>query len=290
MAQYSAMAKSNAVWVDGAEPKFSLGSVPTTAPGSAEKVAAKEETQKLGARMEELFDLMYFAGGNSLLIVLQGMDAAGKDGTIRHILGFCHAQSCRVASFKVPTPPELAHDFLWRCHAQTPGKGEITIFNRSHYEDVGVVRVHGFVPEPVWRKRYGHINAFESLLADNGTIILKIFLHVSKDEQAERFAERENDPDAAWKLSVGDWEEREFWDAYQEAYSEAIGQCASKEAPWLVVPADKKWWRDQVVAEAVVKRLEPFEAGWRKRLEEIGAKAKEELAEFRATKTAPQTP
>lgn len=276
------MSNHNGEWVVKPDPGYKLAGSPTGAPDSAVKVDVRAETQKLGERMEELFDLMFFAGTNSLLIVLQGMDAAGKDGTIRHILGFCHAQSCRVASFKVPTPPELAHDFLWRCHSQTPGKGEITIFNRSHYEDVGVVRVHNLAPEEVWRKRYGHINDFEKMLAENGTIILKVFLHVSKEEQEARLIERENDPDAAWKLSVGDWKEREHWDSYQRAYSEAIGRCCSKEAPWLVVPADKKWWRDRIVTEAIVKHLEPYEKGWRARLEEVGAKAKAELAEFRA--------
>lgn len=276
------MSNHNGEWVVKPDSGYQLSGSPTTAPDSAVKVDVRAETQKLGERMEELFDLMFFAGTHSLLIVLQGMDAAGKDGMIRHILGFCHAQSCRVASFKVPTPPELAHDFLWRCHAQTPGKGEITIFNRSHYEDVGVVRVHNLVPEEVWRKRYGHINDFEKMLAENGTIILKVFLHVSKEEQEARLVERENDPNAAWKLSVGDWKEREHWDAYQHAYSEAIGRCCSKEAPWLVVPADKKWWRDRIVTEAIVKLLEPYEKGWRACLEEVGARAKAELAEFRA--------
>lgn len=276
------MAKSNAVWVTKEDKYFDLGKVETSAPDGTNKGDAVDETEKLGERMEQLFDLMYFAGQNSMLLVLQGMDAAGKDGTIRHILKFCHAQSAHVASFKVPTPNELAHDFLWRCHAQTPGRGEICIFNRSHYEDVGVVRVHGFVPEDVWRKRYAHINNFEEMLVDAGTIVLKVFLHVSKEEQMERFEERENDPDAAWKLSVGDWKEREFWDQYQEAYSEAIGRCARQDAPWLVVPADKKWWRNQVVTEAIVAALEPYEQGWRDRLEAVGVKAKAELAEFKA--------
>jgi PPK2 family polyphosphate:nucleotide phosphotransferase len=275
------MVKSNGVLVTKREKGFKLSDVDTSAPKSADRKDIEAETAKLGERMEELFDLMYFSGQNSLLIILQGMDAAGKDGTIRHILRFSHAQSCRVASFKVPTPVELAHDFLWRCHAQTPGKGEITIFNRSHYEDVGVVRVHGFVPEEVWRARYGLINNFEDMLVASGTIVLKVFLNISKDEQEERLHEREGDPNAAWKLSAGDWKEREFWDAYQEAYSEAILECSDKDAPWLVVPANKKWWRNYVVTSQIVSMLEPYEKGWREHLEKIGEAAKKELAEFR---------
>jgi len=276
------MHKSNGVLVTKREKGFRLADIETKPPKSVDRDEVEAETGKLGERMEELFDLMYFSGQNSLLLVLQGMDAAGKDGTIRHLLRFSHAQSCRVASFKVPTPVEMAHDFLWRCHAQTPGKGEITIFNRSHYEDVGVVRVHGFVPEEVWRGRYEMINDFEKILVRSGTLVMKVFLHISNEEQEERLIERENDPNAAWKLSAGDWKEREFWDAYQDAYSDAIGECADDSAPWLVVPADKKWWRNYVVTSAIVELLEPFEQGWRDELEKIGAAAKLELAAFRA--------
>ncbi|MFM9873147.1 MAG: PPK2 family polyphosphate kinase [Fimbriimonadaceae bacterium] len=276
------MRKSNGVLMTNREKGFRLSKVETSAPNSVDRKEVEADTVKLGERMEELFDLMYFAGQNSFLIVLQGMDAAGKDGTIRHLLRFSHAQSCRVASFKVPTPVELAHDFLWRCHAQTPGKGEITIFNRSHYEDVGIVRVHGFVPEEVWRGRYEMINDFEKSLVKSGTILLKVFLHISNAEQEERLIERENDPNAAWKLSAGDWKEREFWDAYQDAYSDAIGECSTEDAPWLVVPADKKWSRNYVVTAAIVELLEPYEKLWRDELEKVGVAAKAELAEFRA--------
>lgn len=264
--------------------KFDLSKVPTCPPDGTDKKEVLAETEKLGERLEELFDLLYFSGKNGLLVVLQGMDAAGKDGTIRHILRFSHAQSCRVASFKVPTEEELAHDFLWRCHKQTPGRGEITIFNRSHYEDVGVVRVKGFVPEEVWKKRYGHIRAFEENLVAAGTVIVKFFLHITKEEQEERLLEREKDERAFWKLSVGDWKERELWGAYQEAYSDAIGECGAKDAPWIVVPADKKWWRNYVVTKALVEALEGYEKAWREHLEKIGAEAKAELAEFRAGK------
>lgn len=272
-----------AVWVTEPNHNFQLSNVDTLPDKKFSKDEILEKTEKLGERMEELFDLMFFSGKNALLVVFQGMDTAGKDGAIRHILRFSHAQSCGVASFKVPTPEELAHDFLWRCHKQTPGKGEIKIFNRSHYEDVGVVRVHSFVPEEVWRPRYEHINNWEQMLVDSGTVVLKVFLHISKEEQEERLIERENDPNAAWKLSVGDWKERQFWDDYQAAYSEAIGRCNSKDAPWVVVPADKKWFRNYLVTEAIVKVLEPYEKSWRDKLEKIGEAAKAELAEYRLT-------
>lgn len=277
------MSSDGAQWVGSSQSDFNLNEVATRPHDKYEKDEIIAETEKLGERMEELFDLLFFAGQNSCLIVFQGMDTAGKDGAIRHILRFSHAQSCEVSSFKVPTAEELAHDFLWRCHKQTPGKGEIRIFNRSHYEDVGVVRVHGYVPEETWRARYEHINNWEQLLLDSGTIVLKIFLHISKEEQEQRLIERESDPDAAWKLSVGDWKERLFWDDYQKAYSEAIGRCASKEAPWLVVPADKKWFRNYVITRAIVEKLEPFEKPWRAKLEKIGEAAKAELAAYRLT-------
>lgn len=261
--------------------KFRLGDCATSPPEGRAKDEVKLETEEWGDRMEELFDLMYFASQHSLLIVLQGMDAAGKDGTIRHILRHTHAQSCRVANFKVPTEEELAHDFLWRCHKQVPRLGEIVVFNRSHYEDVGVVRVKELVPEKVWKKRYEHINAFEELLTDSNTIVLKFFLHITKEEQEERLHEREQETEAYWKLSVGDWKDREYWEEYQEAYSDAIGKCAGKDAPWIVVPAEKKWWRNLVVTRALVEALEPYEKGWRQRLEQIGKEAKAELEAYR---------
>ncbi len=259
-----------------------LSDFATKPPKDTEREAIEAETEKLAQRVEELFDLLFFAGSQSFLLVLQGMDTSGKDGSIRSLLRATHAQSCRVASFKVPTAEELSHDFLWRCHKQTPGKGEIVIFNRSHYEDVGVVRVHNLVPEKVWRSRYEHINAFESLLAQNSTIIRKVFLHISKEEQEERLLEREADPKAAWKLSVGDWKEREHWDAYQEAYGDAIAECSADHAPWLILPADKKWYRNWLLHQIVIEALEPFEEEWKAMLESIGAEAKAELTAFRA--------
>lgn len=259
-----------------------LKEVDTSAPKNIDKNVAEEETKRLGKELGELQELLFYAGKHSLLIVLQGMDTSGKDGTIRHLLNCSNAQSTRVAPFKVPTPMELAHDYLWRVHQETPPKGGITIFNRSHYEDVLVVRVHGFVPEEVWKKRYDHISAFEQLLSDSGTIILKFFLHISKEEQEQRLLEREQDVEKSWKLSVNDWKERELWSHYQAAYEDAIGKCSSDSAPWYIVPADQKWYRNQLVTQAIVETLRPYKAQWMDSLEKLGERAKAELAAFRA--------
>src|SRR5262245_2554977 len=186
-----------------------------------------------------------------------------------------------VASFKVPTEKELAHDFLWRVHQHTPAKGEITIFNRSHYEDVLVTRVHHLTPQRVWRARYDHINAFEKLLADSGALILKFYLHISKEEQEERLLEREQDRTKYWKLSVGDWKERAYWNAYTRAYEDAINRCSAPRAPWFIVPADKKWFRNLAVAEAIVAALKPFEKQWLKKLDDVGRREKALIEEFR---------
>jgi PPK2 family polyphosphate:nucleotide phosphotransferase len=259
-----------------------LAKIPTRAPDDADKDEHGKRAEAAGDRLDELEELLYAAGTHSVLIVLQGMDTSGKDGTIRRIFRHSNAQGTRVAPFKVPTPEELAHDFLWRVHRQAPAKGEIVVFNRSHYEDVLVVRVHGLVPEDRWKARYARINEFERLLADSGTIVRKYFLHISKEEQERRLLDREAEEEKAWKLSARDWEERERWDAYQRAYEDALGQCSAEHAPWTVVPADQKWYRDCVVLEDLVGALEPHVAGWRERLRDIGAKAKAELAEFRA--------
>ena len=270
------------------EPReINLAKIDSRAPKSLTKEAAKARTAELGQRMEQLFDLLFAAGKHSLLVVLQGMDTSGKDGTIRHILRFTHAQTCRVASFKVPTPEELGHDFLWRCHRQTPGRGEIVVFNRSHYEDVLVVRVKKLAPEAGWSKRYDHIRHFERLLADEGTLILKCFLHISAEEQEERLLAREEEVEKAWKLNVGDWKERAFWNDYQAAYADAIGKTAAPEAPWLVVPADQKWYRDLVITQAIVDRLEPYVAGWDSSLARRAAEAKAELDAYRAEHSLP---
>jgi PPK2 family polyphosphate:nucleotide phosphotransferase len=238
--------------------------------------------ERLGAELRGLQELMYGAGSHSLLVVLQGLDTSGKDGTIKNVFDYVNPQGCRVTSFKVPTELELAHDFLWRCHAATPPKGLIGIFNRSHYEDVLVVRVHKLVPEQVWRRRYAHINNFEQLLADNNTIVVKFMLHISKDEQKERLLAREAEPEKAWKLAAGDWREREHWDSYIAAYQEALSHCSSEAAPWYVVPADKKWFRNLAVIETLVETLRPFQDDWTAALAEQGKVAREELAAYRA--------
>jgi PPK2 family polyphosphate:nucleotide phosphotransferase len=236
---------------------------------------------KLSRELTRLQELLYAASDQSVLIVLQGRDTSGKDGTIKTVMGPLNSLGCNVASFKVPTEKERAHDFLWRVHAQTPGNGEITIFNRSHYEDVLVVRVHKLVPDPVWRARYDHINAFEKLLADSRTIVLKFYLHISKREQEERLLEREQDPTKYWKLSAGDWKEREYWNAYTRAYEDAINRCAAPHAPWFIVPANKKWFRNLAVADALVATLRPYQKQWMQKLETIGAEAKAEIEALR---------
>ena len=242
---------------------------------------AELRMQALGAELTDLQELLFAAGQHGLLIVLQGRDTAGKDGTIRHLLNYMNAQGTAIAPFKVPTPKEIAHDFLWRVHQVTPGRGESVIFNRSHYEDVLVVRVHNIAPKDVWSKRYEHINRFEKLLTDSNTIVLKFMLHISKDEQEERLLAREQDTEKAWKLAVRDWQEREFWDAYTEAYEDALAKCSTDYAPWHVVPANKKWFRNLAITETIVETLRPYRDDWMERLEGIGEKAKAELAAFR---------
>ena len=242
---------------------------------------AEEKTARLIEELVELQELLYAVQMQSVLVILQGRDTSGKDGTIRHVAGPLNSQSCSVASFKVPTDEELAHDFLWRVHAQTPPTGNIKIFNRSHYEDVLVVRVHELAPKEVWRSRYEHINAFERLLADSSTIILKFYLHISKDEQKKRLLNRETDPIKSWKLSVGDWKEREYWDGYTKAYEDAINRCSTEHAPWFIVPADKKWFRNLAVAETLRDALMPYRERWLEKLEEVGRERKKEIEDYR---------
>lgn len=249
-----------------------------------DKETGEEKLKKLSAELTRQQELLYAAGTHSLLIVLQGRDTSGKDGTIKTVMGPLNSLGCQVASFKVPTAEELAHDFLWRIHQQTPGKGEITIFNRSHYEDVLVVRVHKLVADKVWRARYDHINAFEKLLADAGTIILKFYLHISKDEQEQRLLEREQDATKYWKLSAGDWKERTYWNDYTRAYEDALNRCSTPHAPWFVVPANKKWFRNLAVAETIVSALRPYEKQWREKLEVIGQREKAAIEEFKRSK------
>jgi PPK2 family polyphosphate:nucleotide phosphotransferase len=212
-----------------------------------------EEDQK---KLRALQELLYADGHCSLLICLQGMDAGGKDGTIRHFLAAMNPQGCRVAQFRQPNADELAHDFLWRIHKAVPPRGFATIFNRSHYEDVLVVRVHNLVPEGVWSRRYDQINAFEKELSDNHVHILKFYLHISKEEQLKRFADRLNEPAKQWKISESDYKERKFWGDYTAAYEEVLSRCSTDRAPWFVIPSDHKWFRNLAVARIVVEHLE----------------------------------
>lgn len=252
--------------------------------GGLKRKEGEEKTARLIEELIELQELLYAVQQQSVLIVLQGRDTSGKDGTIRHVAGPLNSQSCTVTSFKVPTEEELAHDFLWRVHAQTPRAGHIKIFNRSHYEDVLVVRVHQLVPEAVWRSRYEHINAFERLLADSATILLKFYLHISKEEQEERLLAREKDPVKSWKLSVSDWQEREYWDDYTAAYEDALNRCSAKQAPWFIVPADKKWFRNLAVAEALRDALKPFREQWLEKLEEVGREKRQAIEAYRRSR------
>ena len=217
---------------------------------------AEERVKKNIARLDALQYLLYAEDKHALLIVLQALDAGGKDGTIRHVMSGVNPQGCRVTSFKVPSDEEADHDFLWRIHKAVPRKGEIGIFNRSHYEDVLVVRVHDLVPESVWARRYDQINRFEENLAASGTAILKFFLHISKDEQKERFQDRIDDADKHWKVSPADFKERKSWDDYMAAYEEALRRCSTEHAPWFIIPANKKWFRNLAVSQIIVETLE----------------------------------
>jgi PPK2 family polyphosphate:nucleotide phosphotransferase len=225
----------------------------------AGKDAGKQRLKQLNDRLELLQELLYAERRHRLLVVLQAMDTGGKDGVIRHVFDGVNPQGVTVAPFKKPSRQELAHDYLWRVHPHVPGNGTIAIFNRSHYEDVLVVRVHSLVPEDVWRRRYDHINAFEQMLADEGTTIRKFFLHISKEEQAERLRARLETPEKQWKFSLGDLAERKRWSDYTAAYEEMLTRTSTPWAPWYVVPADRKWYRNLVVAGTMVETLEAFD-------------------------------
>jgi PPK2 family polyphosphate:nucleotide phosphotransferase len=216
----------------------------------------KKQTKKNLERLTELQEMLYAQGKSALLIVLQGMDTAGKDGTITHVMSAFNPQGVEVRPFKVPSPEELAHDYLWRVHKVTPPRGMVAIFNRSHYEDVLVVRVAQLVSEEAWRKRYDEINEFERFLSDNGVTIAKFFLYISHEEQAERLRERQQDRSKQWKFSPGDLEVRKKWDDYMAAYEDALTQCNTEYAPWHVVPANHKWYRNLVVSDVLVETMD----------------------------------
>ena len=249
--------------------------------GGLSKEEAEAKVAKLDPELYDLQELLFAAHTHSMLIVLQGIDTSGKEGTIGCISKATNVHGVKVAPFKQPTQMELDHDFLWRIHQQAPAKGMISIFNRSHYEDVLVVRVHDLVPKLVWKERYDHIKNFEKLLADSNTIILKFFLHISKQEQEERLLAREEDPDKSWKLSVGDWKERELWSDYMEAYEDALEKTSTSYAPWHVVPANHKWYRNLVVTETIIDALKEYKKSWKKDLEQVGEEAKREIAIYR---------
>jgi PPK2 family polyphosphate:nucleotide phosphotransferase len=238
-----------------------LASWPTTSEtrdgrSKKRKKRAAAALESCNLRLGALQQLLYAQSEHKVLVVLQGMDTSGKDGTIKHVFHTINPLGVKVANFKRPNDVELAHDYLWRVHESTPATGEMVIFNRSHYEDVLVVRVHGLVPEAVWRRRYGHLRAFERLLADEGTVIRKFFLHISKEEQRARLQERLDNPAKHWKFEHGDVEERRRWDDYQQAYAAALSETSTTDAPWYVVPSDQKWYRNLVISNILIETLE----------------------------------
>ena len=241
-------------------PRFALSRFdPADGASWSDKDAAGPWLDRLNDELELLQERLWSRQRERLLVVLQGMDTSGKDGVIRHVFDGVNPIGVRVASFKAPSAEELARDFLWRIHARVPAAGEIVIFNRSHYEDVLVVRVRGLAPESVWRPRYRQIAEFERLLADTGTTIVKFFLHISKQEQKRRLEERLEDPEKHWKFNPGDLEERARWNAYQAAYTEALRRTSAPHAPWYVVPSDRKWFRNLVIAQVLVDTLKSLD-------------------------------
>jgi PPK2 family polyphosphate:nucleotide phosphotransferase len=266
--------------------KLRLDDISAEPPKGMTKEKVAQRFVALGEEMFELQDAMFGAKVNSVLVVLQGRDSAGKDGAIKHVAGCLNPRGVNVVSFGPPTTEERQHDFLWRVHRHAPRLGEFAIFNRSHYEDVLVVRVHSLVREKLWRERYGHIVDFEELLAEHGAIVLKFFLHITKKEQKERLLEREEAPETAWKLNPNDWKERDHWDEFTAAYEDAISKTAAPHAPWIVVPANAKWYRNLVVAEAIVDALRGHRKGWKRTLDAMGKKMRAELAAYRAERAA----
>jgi len=220
---------------------------------------ALPELEDTVANITRLQQLLYAEGKHALLIVLQGIDTAGKDGVCWHVIRAMNPQGCAVSGFKQPTPVERDHDFLWRVHPKVPGRGQVAVFNRSHYEDVLVVRVHDLVPKSVWSKRYDAINQFETLLVESGVTIIKFFLYISKDEQLRRFGKRLNDPDRQWKISEADYTERQYWDAYVEAYEAMLSKCSTHHAPWYVIPSNHKWFRNLAAAQIINETMQAMD-------------------------------
>lgn len=243
------------VRLDGRDPDDRLG-------WSREDAA--EELEKDRARLAQLHQLLWAENKHAVLVVLQGMDTSGKDGVIRHVMAGVDPQGCKVTAFKRPSAEEADHAYLWRIVKALPARGDIGIFNRSHYEDVLIARVRGLVPEPEWRARYDQINVFEKLLVDNRTTILKFFLHISKKEQKKRLQDRLDDPTKNWKFSMQDLEERKLWDRYIEAYEEALSRCSTSHAPWYIIPADRKWVRNRAISSILVETMENMGLEWPK--------------------------
>lgn len=237
--------------------KFRLADLdPDDTAGWADEKAAEKQALDNTGKLAKLQQKLYAAHSHAILIVLQAMDAGGKDGTIKHVMSGINPQGCSVTSFKQPSFAEQSHDFLWRVHQNVPARGNIGIFNRSHYEDVLVVRVHNSVPEKVWEKRYQQIRDFERILAQNDVVILKFYLNISKAEQENRFNARLNDPDKNWKSSAADFAERKFWDQYQEAYQDALARCSRRRAPWYAIPSNHKWFRNLAISQILVDTME----------------------------------
>ena len=239
--------------------RFELAGVDPAATHGREKAASEAQLARDLGRLHDLQERLWADHRHKVLVVLQGIDCAGKGGTIEHVVGAMNPAGVPVTSFKVPTEPELAHDYLWRVHHRTPGNGEIAVFDRSHYEDVLIVRVHEFVPKERWQRRYDQINAFERQLADEGTTILKFFLYIDRDEQLERLKARYEDPTKRWKFRAGDLEERKRWDDYIAAFDDALSRCSTDWAPWYVIPSNKKWFRNLAVAEILADALEALD-------------------------------
>jgi PPK2 family polyphosphate:nucleotide phosphotransferase len=228
------------------------------------KMEAQEALARLTQELDSLQEVLYAEHKQKILIVLQGIDTSGKDGVIRHVFEGVNPQGVRVVSFKVPTAEELDHDYLWRIHKHTPGRGEIVVFNRSHYEDVLVVRVHNLAPEEVWRRRFDQINQFERLLTDEGTTILKFFLYISKDEQKKQLQERVDDPSKRWKFNLGDLNERKLWPKYIEAYEDVLSKTSTDTAPWYIVPSNQRWFQRYLVASVLVDKLKSLKMDYPK--------------------------
>jgi PPK2 family polyphosphate:nucleotide phosphotransferase len=267
--------------LDTPDRKVSLKEISADPPEKLTKEIADERVQVIGDELFQLQDSLWGARTHGLLVVLQGRDAAGKDGTIKHVMGSFNPRGVVVTSFGVPTPEESQHDFLWRVHRYAPRHGEVAIFNRSHYEDVLVTRVHKLVHKKVWKQRFDQINAFERMLAAEGTIILKFFLHITKKEQKSRLLEREKDPAAAWKLNPSDWQDHDLWGEFTDAYEDVLSRCSTPEAPWTVVPSNAKWYRNLIVAETILKAMRPHKDVWKEKLEAKGRQGREAIEAYR---------